>query len=99
MAQADIQSDSGADQTGGSEAHAPEKRDRRAERRSRFLRVAEKRTQAVLQKLQILAKCSNPAVYDYEDEQVDQIFDAIEEGVRDARAKFNRKRPRAFRLR
>lgn len=93
------QSHRAAARPGEGEVPAAEKRDRRAEKRERFLRVAEKRTQAVLQKLQVLSKCGNPAVYDYDDHQVDQIFEAVEEGVRAARAKFNRKRPQAFRLR
>lgn len=78
---------------------APESVKRRTEKRERFVRVAENRTRAVLERLRLLGKCGNPAVYEYEDDQVDQILSAIEEELKACRAKFSRKRTRSFRLR
>lgn len=80
-------------------ADTPERSNRRTEKRERFVRVAEKRTRAVLERLRLLGKCGNPAVYEYDDEQVEQIFSAIEEELKASRAKFDRKRTRSFRLR
>ena len=51
----------------------------------RFIRVAEQRTQNVLDALQTLSKCSHPAVYEYSENDLDKIFAAIDEAVQDAR--------------
>lgn len=66
----------------------PTPESRRQERRDRFVRVAAKRTQQVLDRLRLLAKCSNRAVYEYGESDVSKIFDAINEQVADARRKF-----------
>lgn len=55
-------------------------------KRDRFIRVAEQRTQKVLDDLKTLSKCAHPAVYELTDEDVEKIFAAIEEAVKDARA-------------
>lgn len=55
-------------------------------KRSRFIRVAEQRTQKVLDDLKALSKCAHPAVYELTDEDVEKIFAAIEAAVQDARA-------------
>lgn len=54
-------------------------------KRERFVRVAERRTQNVLDALKALSKCAHPAVYELTDEDVEKIFAAIEEAVQDAR--------------
>ena len=72
--------------------------DRTQEKRERFLRVAERRTQSVVAKLRLLGNCGNPAIYVYDDEQIEQIFSAIDEELRSARSKFERKRQKVFRL-
>ncbi len=66
----------------------PTPESRRQERRKRFVRVAAKRTQQVLVRLQLLAKCSNRAVYDYGEEDVAKIFDAITGELAEARRRF-----------
>ncbi|MBQ8245831.1 MAG: hypothetical protein IJZ42_01745 [Lachnospiraceae bacterium] len=55
-------------------------------KRERFIRVAEQRTQKVLDDLKALSKCSHPAVYEMTDEDVEKIFAAIDAAVADARA-------------
>ena len=68
-------------------------------RRETFLRLAEKRTNAVLERIRILSNCSNPYAYEYNEEDVRRMFAAIEEELRTARAKFQpRRRKREFRL-
>lgn len=66
--------------------------------RERFERLAEKRTRAVLDKLDILANCANERRYDYSDEEVEKIFDAIEQKVRETRSKFNTEESEEFTL-
>ena len=55
-------------------------------KRARFIRVAEQRTQKVLDDLKALSKCAHPAVYELTEEDVEKIFAAIEVAVQDARA-------------
>lgn len=55
-------------------------------KRARFVRVAEQRTNKILDDLHALSKCAHPAVYEYTEADVEKIFGAIEEAVRDARA-------------
>lgn len=59
---------------------------RKETKRMRFVRVAEKRTQQVLDDLKALSKCAHPAVYELTEEDVEKIFAAIEAAVQDARA-------------
>ena len=66
-----------------------------SEKRRRFLDLAEKRTQIVLDKLRVLGNCSNRQAYEYSDEDVEQIFAAIQEQVTLTKARFqDRKTPR-----
>jgi hypothetical protein len=58
------------------------------ERRERFIRVATRRTNAVLKKIAILSNCSNRNAYEYTDEEVNRIFNEIEKELRSARMKF-----------
>lgn len=60
-------------------------------KRDRFIRIAECRTQDVLDKLDALAKTSNPAVYEWTDEQVEKIVTAIEEKVLAVKKSFDNK--------
>lgn len=59
------------------------------ENRERFERLAEKRTQGVIKKLDILANCANEQRYDYSDEDIEKIFDAIGRKLRKTRSKFS----------
>ena len=63
-----------------------------------FRRLAEKRTNAVLDKVRILANCANPYVYEYGDEDVARIFAAIDRELKLAKAKFLNHQRREFRL-
>lgn len=57
-------------------------------KREKFIRLAEKRTNAVLDKIRILGNCSNPYAYEYIDADVREIFSAIENELKIARAQF-----------
>ena len=54
------------------------------------MRLAEARTNKIIDMLQLLGNCSNSSAYDYSQEDVDKIFSAIESEVKEARKKFNK---------
>jgi hypothetical protein len=66
-------------------------------KRDRFVRLAERRTNAVIYKIRVLANCSNPYVYEYSNQDIERIFTAIEHELAVARSKFAGPRP-AFTL-
>lgn len=59
-------------------------------KRQKFVRLAEARTNKIIDMLQLLGNCSNSSAYDYTQEDVDKIFSAIESEVKEARKKFNK---------
>ncbi len=64
-----------------------------------FRRLAEKRTNAVMERIRVLANCANPYAYEYTDEEVRLIFAAIEQELRLAKSKFAKNHQRReFRL-
>ena len=64
----------------------------------RFKRVAESRTNAVLDKLRILGNLSNRQVYSYTEEDINKIFSAINRQVKEIRAKFDYQKQKKFKL-
>lgn len=62
----------------------------RETKREKFVRLAETRTNKIIDMLQLLGNCSNSSAYDYSQEDVDKIFSAIEYEVKEARKKFNK---------
>ncbi len=68
-------------------------------KRATFLRLAEKRTNAVIDRIRILSNCANPYAYEYTDEDIRKIFAAIEEELRLSKSKFAQSsRRKGFRL-
>lgn len=57
-------------------------------KRERFVRIAEARTNKIIDMIQLLGNCSNRGTYEYTKEDVDKIFLAIESELRDAKKKF-----------
>lgn len=57
-------------------------------KRERFVRVAEERTQKVLDDLKSLAKCAAPVSYEYTKKDVDKILNAIEAQLQEVRDRF-----------
>ena len=57
-------------------------------KRDTFIRLAEKRTNAVIERIRILSNCANPYAYEYSDDDVKKMFIAIEEELKLAKAKF-----------
>ena len=59
-------------------------------KRRRFERLAEKRVNDILKKLQLLGNLSNRHNYDYEDHHAKQIIRAIDGELRKLKARFDR---------
>lgn len=64
----------------------------------RFKRIAEVRTNAVLDRLRILGNLSNRQMYSYSEEDIDKIFSAITKQIKEVRAKFNSRKEKRFKL-
>jgi hypothetical protein len=60
------------------------------EKRERFRKLAAARTDAVIEKIRVLSNCSNPQIYEYSDNEVEKIFNVIEEQLKIAKAKFRK---------
>lgn len=64
-----------------------------------FRRIAERRTERVLQSLRLLGQCSNRRSYEYNDEQIIKIFREIRSAVRHAEQSFqNNRKDTGFKL-
>ena len=57
-------------------------------KRERFVRLAEARTNRILDDLRLLGNCSSKSNYQYTDDDVRKIFNAIEKEVKQAKARF-----------
>lgn len=57
-----------------------------------FKRIAEARTDKVLDMLDLIGNLSNTSFYEYDDKEVKAIFDAIEKSVQDNKKKFSNKK-------
>lgn len=57
-------------------------------RRQRFKRIAGARTNKILDMLKLLGNCSNTGNYEYSENDVKKIFNAIEAEVKVSKAKF-----------
>lgn len=67
--------------------------------RERFLIVAERRTREILHKIRLLGNCANRSAYEYEEEEAERIFTAIQEELDAAKARFFSRQEIDFRLR
>lgn len=57
-------------------------------KRDRFVRIVEARTNKILDMLRLLANCANKSNYDYDEEDIKQIFVAIDKEVKAAKNTF-----------
>ena len=59
------------------------------EKRERFHRIAEARTNKIASMIRLLGNCSNRSNYSYTEDEVREIFAFIENEVKDAKARFS----------
>lgn len=55
----------------------------------KFVRIAEARTNKIIDMIRLLGNCSNKASYEYSKEDVRKIFTAIENELKAAKSKFD----------
>lgn len=55
----------------------------------KFIRIAEARTNKIIDMIRLLGNCSNRSTYDYSKEDVKKIFGAIEIELKNAKSKFD----------
>ena len=56
----------------------------------RFKRIAERRTKVILEYLRLLGNCANTGSYNYNEEEVETIFSAIEKEEKRVKGLFNK---------
>ena len=57
-------------------------------KRDRFIRLAEARTNKIIDMMRLLGNCSSTSNYEYTDEDVKKIFAALERELKITKAKF-----------
>ena len=57
-------------------------------KRDRFVRLAENRTNKIIDLIKLLGNCSNTSAYEYTQQDVDKIFSAIDAELKEAKKKF-----------
>ncbi len=58
-------------------------------KRDRFVKIAENRTNKIISMIKLLGNCSNKNNYTYNENDVRQIFNAIDDELKLAKARFN----------
>lgn len=61
------------------------------EKSQRFKRVAEARTNKIIESIRLLRNCSNRSNYSYSEEDVKKIFSAIESELKIAKQRYQTK--------
>lgn len=67
-------------------------------KRERFKRLATVRTNRVLRCLKVLGNCANRSAYEYNEEEINKIFSAIERKLKEVKAKFHFPKEKEFKL-
>lgn len=57
-------------------------------KRERFVRIAEARTNKIIEMIRLLGNCSSKSSYEYTDEDIRKIFNALERELRNSKNKF-----------
>lgn len=70
-------------------------------KRDKFIRLAENRTNKIIDMIRLLGNCSNKSNYEFDDKDVNLIFETIKKELNDAREKFEttNKKNQEFKLR
>lgn len=58
------------------------------EKAERFKRVAENRTNKIIDQIRLLGNCSNRSNYEYSEEDIKKIFSAIESELKETKLKY-----------
>lgn len=58
-------------------------------KREKFVRLAEARTNKIIDMLRLLGNCANKANYDYSDADIQKIFGTLDKELKMAKMKFS----------
>lgn len=58
------------------------------DKRGKFVEIAEARTNKIIDMIHLLGNCSNKNNYEYTDADVNQIFSALENELKECRKRF-----------
>ena len=61
-------------------------------KKQNFKRIAENRTNKIIDMISLLGNLSNTSFYEYTDDQIETIFDAIQAELDKQRSKFSKKK-------
>lgn len=61
------------------------------EKADRFKRVAENRTNKIINQIRLLGNCANRSNYEYSEEDVKKIFSVIEDELKETKSKYQTK--------
>lgn len=59
-------------------------------KREKFVRLAENRTNKILDMIQLLGNLSSPGTYEYTQQDIEKMFGAIENATKEAKKRFNK---------
>ena len=59
-------------------------------KREKFVRIAEARTNKIINMIQLLGNCSNHAMYEYTQKDVNKIFNAIQAELDEAKKRYSK---------
>ena len=57
-------------------------------KRERFIRIAEARTNKILEMMRLLGNCASTNNYEYTEEDIKKIFGALERELKNTKSKF-----------
>ncbi|MCH5264795.1 MAG: hypothetical protein J1F02_02770 [Lachnospiraceae bacterium] len=59
-------------------------------KREKFVRIAEARTNKIINMIQLLGNCSNQSLYEYSQKDVNKIFSAIQAELDEAKNRYSK---------
>ncbi len=59
-------------------------------KRERFIEIASKRTNRIIDDLHLLGNCSNKNNYEYTEEDVRKMFNAIDDALKEAKSRYGK---------
>ena len=68
----------------------------RETKKARFVRVAEARTNKILNQIRLVGNLANKSVYEYTDEDIEKIFSALAAEIEKQKEKFKQGKKKAF---
>ena len=60
-------------------------------KREKFIRIAEGRTNKIIDMIHLLGNCSNQNTYEYTQKDIDKIFNTLDSELKEAKKRFNKK--------